>query len=102
MSNYICDTCFKDFKVKSHYDDHKLKRKKPCKPPYELFANLAILTNSAKNLQKINNLTIKDNTNNIENKESTSLDSLESLDAYAEEEEQKFISLFVLLFFSAY
>ena len=33
-------------------------------------------------------------TKNIENKESTSLDSLESLDAYAEEEEQKFISLF--------
>ena len=31
MSKYICDICRKDFKVKSHYDEHKYNRKKPCK-----------------------------------------------------------------------
>jgi hypothetical protein len=65
MSNYICDICFKDFKQKSHYDDHKFKRKKPCFPSS---IPLTILTNYKKKLNNYINAAsiVKNNDNKCE------------------------------------
>ena len=41
MSKYICNICLKDFKVKSHYDEHKYKRKKTCISPNILSQKLS-------------------------------------------------------------
>jgi hypothetical protein len=56
MSDYVCNICLKDFKVKSHYDNHKYKRQKPCKPSNIHLQNLTILTKNSQNSQNpVNN-----------------------------------------------
>jgi len=44
MVNYICETCNKVFLQKGHFNDHKNKRKYPCKPN-EVQINNEILKN---------------------------------------------------------
>ncbi len=46
---YTCQICLKIFKQKSHYNDHTLKRKKPCTPANN---NLMIISNSQKTCVK--------------------------------------------------
>jgi len=53
MVNYVCETCNKEFKKKSHLDDHINKRKKPCKPsPANLPQNPSNLPQNPSKLPK--------------------------------------------------